>query len=152
MNGKFCVCQIRETMNRIRKTTNDKWIILIRILVGLVFLSEGIQKFLFPEIRGAGRFEDIGLPAADFLGYLVGGFEVLCGALVLAGARTRLAVLPLITIMAVAIATTKIPILPDAGLWEMAHAARTDLAMLLCSIFLLAKGSGQFSVDRNIRL
>ena len=132
---------------RITKTTNDKFIILIRLLVGIVFLSEGIQKFVFPEVRGAGRFEVIGLPAAEFLGYFVGSFEVICGVLVLVGAYTRIAVLPLISIMAIALITTKIPILIDAGFWEMAHASRTDLAMLLCCIFLLAKGSGYFSID-----
>ena len=38
-------------------------ILLIRILVGWVFLSEGIQKFLFPATLGTGRFAKIGIPA-----------------------------------------------------------------------------------------
>ena len=139
-----------EMKQKIIKTANDKYIILIRLLVGIVFLSEGIQKFLFPEIRGAGRFENIGLPAADFFGYFVGSFEVICGILVLIGAYTRIAVLPLISIMAIAIISTKIPVLIDTGFWEMAHAARTDLSMLLCCIFLLANGSGYFSIDMKI--
>jgi len=136
---------------KITKTTNDKFIILIRLLVGMVFLSEGVQKFLFPETRGAGRFEDIGLPAVEFLGYFVGSFEVICGVLVLLGAYTRIAVLPLISIMVTAVITTKIPILIDTGFWDMAHAARTDLSMLLCCIFLLAKGSGYFSIDMKLK-
>ena len=136
---------------KITKTTNDKFIILVRLLVGIVFLSEGIQKFLFPETRGAGRFEDIGLPAVEFLGYFVGSFEVICGVLVLFGAYTRIAVIPLISIMAIAVISTKIPILINTGFWEMAHAARTDLSMLLCCIFLLAKGSGYFSIDMMYR-
>jgi putative oxidoreductase len=129
------------------KTKNDKWIILIRILVGFVFLSEGIQKFLFPEIRGVGRFEEIGMPAPEFFGYFVGSFETFCGFLVLTGTYIRLAVIPLITIMLFAIFLTKVPILQDQGFWAAAHAARTDLSMLICSIFLLAKGSGKFSTD-----
>lgn len=129
------------------KTRNDKWIILIRILVGFVFLSEGIQKFLFPEIRGVGRFEDIGMPAPEFFGYFVGSFETVCGFLVLTGTYIRLAVIPLITIMISAIFLTKVPILQDQGFWAAAHAARTDLSMLFCSVFLLVKGSGRFSTD-----
>jgi len=70
---------------------------------------------------------------------------------VLLGVYTRIAVIPLTAIMVVAIITTKIPILIDAGFWEMAHAARTDLSMLLCSIFLLVKGSGYFSIDVNFQ-
>jgi uncharacterized membrane protein YphA (DoxX/SURF4 family) len=134
-------------MLNLMKTKNDKWIILIRLLVGFVFLSEGIQKFLFPEIRGAGRFEDIGMPAAEFFGYFVGSFETVCGLLILMGTYVRLAVIPLITIMISAIILTKIPILQNEGFWAVAHAARTDLSMLICSIFLLVKGGGAFSTD-----
>lgn len=132
---------------KIFKTDNAKSIILIRLMVGAVFLSEGIQKFLFPAVRGAGRFESIGLPAPEFLGSLVGGFEVVCGTLILLGLFTRLAAIPLITIMVVAILTTKLDILANQGLWEMLHASRTDWAMLLGSIFLLIRGGGYWSAD-----
>ena len=43
-------------------------ILLVRILVGWVFLSEGIQKLLFPAALGAGRFVKIGIPAPQFTG------------------------------------------------------------------------------------
>jgi putative oxidoreductase len=132
---------------KIFKTDHAKSTILIRLMVGAVFLSEGIQKFLFPAVRGAGRFEGIGLPAPEFLGSLVGGFEVVCGTLILLGLFTRLAAIPLITIMVVAILTTKLDILANQGLWEMLHASRTDWAMLLGSIFLLIRGGGYWSVD-----
>lgn len=122
-------------------------IVLVRLLVGAVFLSEGIQKFLFPGARGAGRFASIGLPAPDALGPFVGGVETICGALVLLGLVTRLAVVPLIAIMLVALATTKVPIFMERGFWEAAHAARTDWSMLLGSLFLLAVGPGRWSLD-----
>ena len=136
---------------KIFKTDHAKSTILIRLMVGAVFLSEGIQKFLFPAVRGAGRFEGIGLPAPEFLGSLVGGFEVVCGTLILLGLFTRLAAIPLITIMVVAILTTKLDILANQGLWEMLHASRTDWAMLLGSIFLLIRGGGYWSVDHYRR-
>jgi uncharacterized membrane protein YphA (DoxX/SURF4 family) len=50
--------------------------ILVRLLVGCVFLSEGLQKFLFPEELGAGRFESIGIPAPGLMGPVVGTVEV----------------------------------------------------------------------------
>lgn len=129
------------------KTPDQPSIILIRLMVGIVFLSEGIQKFLFPEIRGAGRFEKIGLPSPEILGGFVGFFEILCGTLILFGFLTRLASIPLIIIMLVAIPTTKIDILSSEGFWEMMHASRTDWAMLLGSLFLLIKGGGKWSFD-----
>ncbi len=125
--------------------------VLIRIAVGSVFLSEGIQKFLFPADIGAGRFAKIGLPSPEVLGPLVGTFEIVCGTLVLFGLLTRLAVVPLIVIMLVAISTTKVPILLEKGFWPMAHESRTDFAMLLGSIFLLFVGAGRLSVDSRFR-
>jgi uncharacterized membrane protein YphA (DoxX/SURF4 family) len=122
-------------------------IILIRLLVGCVFLSEGIQKFLFPADIGAGRFAKIGLPAPEFLGSFVGVFEITCGILVILGFFTRLAVIPLIIIMIVAIFSTKIPMLFESGFWKMAHESRTDFSMLLASIFLLVNGAGKWSLD-----
>jgi putative oxidoreductase len=133
--------------NKIIQTDISKTTILIRLMVGAVFLSEGIQKFLFPDTLGAGRFEKIGLPFPDFLGSFVGSFEIVCGSLVLLGLFTRLASIPLIIIMLVAIATTKTEVLAEKGFWEMMHGSRTDWSMLLGSIFLFIKGSGDYSLD-----
>lgn len=122
-------------------------VIIIRLLVGAVFLSEGLQKFMFPAEVGAGRFEKIGFPSPTIVAPFVGCFEIACGSLVLLGLLTRVAVVPLIIIMLTAIATTKIPILLDQGFWKMAHEARTDWSMLLGSIFLLIVGGGRWSLD-----
>lgn len=86
----------------------------------------------------------------EFLGYFVGGAEVVCGALVIIGLLTRLAAIPLIIIMLVAIATTKWDVLMNDGFWEMLHGSRTDWAMLLANIFLVIKGGGKWSIDRAI--
>ena len=130
-------------LKRIVQTDHSKTTIIIRLMVGLVFLSEGIQKFLFPALRGSGRFEKIGLPSPEFLGTFVGSFEIICGALILLGLFTRLAAIPTLIIMLVAIATTKVGILANDGFWAMMHGSRTDWAMLLGSLFLITKGSGK---------
>lgn len=142
--------QIEHMFKKLTQTDASTTTVLIRLMVGAVFLSEGIQKFLFSAIRGAGRFEKIGLPSPEFLGSFVGAFEIGCGALVLLGLLTRLASIPLIVIMLVAIATTKAEVLATKGFWEMLHGSRTDWAMLLGSIFLLIKGGGYWSVDRKL--
>ncbi|MEX2137628.1 MAG: DoxX family protein [Pirellulales bacterium] len=121
--------------------------ILIRLIVGAVFLSEGIQKFLFPAEVGAGRFEKIGFSSPEFTAQFVACFEIACGSFVLLGLLTRVAAVPLIVIMLVAIVSTKIPILQEQGFWKMAHEARTDWSMLLGSIFLLIVGAGSLSID-----
>jgi putative oxidoreductase len=121
--------------------------LLIRLLVGAVFLSEGIQKFLFPDALGIGRFTQIGIPAPEFFAPFVGVVEIVCGTLVLLGLLTRLAAIPLIINISVAILTTKVPMLLNKGFWPMAHEARTDLCMLLGSLFLLFAGAGAWSLD-----
>jgi uncharacterized membrane protein YphA (DoxX/SURF4 family) len=136
--------------NKIFNTDNSKTTILIRLMVGVVFLSEGVQKFLFADTLGAGRFAKIGLPSPEFLGSFVGSFEIVCGALILLGLLTRLASIPLIIIMLVAIATTKTEVLADKGFWEMMHGSRTDWAMLLGSVFLFIKGGGLWSLDKRL--
>ncbi len=132
------------------QTDASKTTIIIRLIVGVVFLSEGIQKFLFPALRGAGRFEKIGLPSPEFLGSFVGFFEVVCGLLVVVGLFTRLASIPLIIIMLVAFATTKLEVFIEKGFWELLHGSRTDWSMLLGSIFLLIKGGGCWSLDKKL--
>ncbi|MDZ7780659.1 MAG: DoxX family protein [Gemmatimonadota bacterium] len=137
---------------------------LIRVMVGAVFLAEGIQKFVYPGSRGPGRFESMGFPWPDFTAAFVGVFEVVCGAMLLVGLLTRVAAIPTLVIMMVAIVTTKIPILfgqgfgpfpvrelSTYGLFSMAHEMRTDWSMLLGSLFLVVAGSGPWSVDAVLR-
>jgi putative oxidoreductase len=132
--------------------------ILVRIIVGGVFFTEGIQKFLFPEALGEGRFEHIGIPAPYIMAPFVGVVEILFGALIVLGLLTRLATIPLIIDISTAIATTKIPLLfgsgpePNAqgapfGLWGMLHSGRVDFSMFLGLIFLLIVGAGGWSLD-----
>jgi uncharacterized membrane protein YphA (DoxX/SURF4 family) len=121
--------------------------ILVRLIVGAVFLSEGIQKFLFPAALGAGRFAKIGIPWPELSAPFVGVFEIGCGLLVLVGLGTRLVAIPLIIDMLVAIATTKIPMLFKSGFWSTAHEARADWSMILGVTFLLIVGGGTWSLD-----
>jgi uncharacterized membrane protein YphA (DoxX/SURF4 family) len=153
-------------MNSLRKlttTTAPASVILIRFVVGIVFLAEGIQKFLFPNELAAGRFLKIGIPAPEVMGPFVGAVEIVCGSLIILGLLTRLAAIPLIIDMCVALISTKLPILlghgfwrfslsklPSYGFWSMAHEARTDFAMLLGSIFLLIVGAGAWSLDARL--
>jgi putative oxidoreductase len=141
---------MKKLSSTIFKTVNDYRSVLPRLIVGLIFISEGIQKFLFPDLVGTGRFEQIGFTNPEFLAYFVASFEIGCGSLMLIGFLTRVATIPLFIIMLTAIITTKIPILMDKGFWAMAHESRTDFAMTILIIYLLIYGSGRLSVDSKI--
>lgn len=127
----------------------DGGILLLRILVGWVFASEGIQKFLFPAALGVGRFAKIGIPAPQYSAPFVGAVEIIFGFLLLAGLFTRLATIPLLIDIAVAIATTKIPMLLKQGFWAAMHEARTDFCMLLGLVAIALLGAGRFSLDQG---
>ena len=147
-------------IRRIIQTHAPSANILIRVTVGSVFLSEGIQKFLFPDVLGPGRFEKIGFPDPAPLAYFVGSFETSCGLLVILGVLTRLTVIPLLCVISMALLSTKAPILlgrdflwfhvgkaSEYGFWAMAHEARTDFAMLMGGLYLLLTGGGSLSID-----
>jgi len=125
----------------------SKAVLLIRVLVGWVFLSEGIQKFLFPDTLGVGRFVKIGIPRPQVMAPFVGVVEIVCGSLLLLGLFTRLATMPLLTDISVALYSTKIVTLAKNGSWGTLHEARTDVSMLLGLIFLLLVGGGTWSLD-----
>jgi putative oxidoreductase len=121
-----------------------------RLIVGLIFLSEGIQKFIYPATIGSGRFAKIGFSNPNFWATFTACFEISCGILVLIGLLTRIAAIPLLIIMLTAFAATKWPIFMEKGFWPMAHEYRTDFALTLLLIFLLIYGGGNHSVDYNL--
>jgi len=143
-----------KTVNRLFpflfSSANDYKPLIPRFIVGLVFLSEGIQKYLFPDLVGVGRFVKIGFENAEFLAYFVASFEITCSILLLMGLLTRIASIPLLIIMATAIVTTKIPKLINEGFWAMAHDSRTDFAMTLLLVFLVIFGAGKLSMDHRL--
>ena len=126
-------------------------VLLVRLMVGWVFLSEGIQKFLFPAALGIGRFEKIGIPAPHFFAPFVGVVEIVCGSLLIVGLLTRLAAIPLLINISVALLTTKLPLLSKSGFWAAMHEARTDFCMFLGLIFLIAAGSGRLALDARLK-
>jgi uncharacterized membrane protein YphA (DoxX/SURF4 family) len=137
---------ITVPQTRVRSTA------LIRLAVGLIFTTQGILKYIDPNM-GVNRFERIGFTHPGFTALFVGTFEIICGILVLIGFFTRIAALPLLIIICTAIATTKIPELLRAtqGFWFLVSDARTDFAMLCAILFLIFNGPGPMSVDGQHR-
>ena len=142
-------------LTKLAATDAPAAVILIRLYIGVVFLFEGVLKFLRPETLGTGRFDKAGIPAPGFFGPLDGVFEIACGVLILAGLLTRLAAIPMIVDMAGALLITKLPIMwgnaplfkNESGWWDFIHEARVDLAQLCGSLFLLIVGAGAYSLD-----
>lgn len=136
------------------------WTIFIRLSLAGVFIFEGLQKLTHPNELGAGRFASIGIPAPELMGPFVGVVELIAGLMFLIGYLSRVAAVPIIVIMIVAIVSTKIPILLGREWWlfslrdldrygflSFTHETRTDWAMMMGAFFLLFSGSGRWSLD-----
>ena len=135
--------------------------LLLRLMAGGVFLSEGILKFVYTN-QGVGRFTKLGFPWPAATATFVGGLEIAGGLLLLAGLCTRLIAVPFVIEMIVAILTTKValylgtsplplpPAPPKVGFWAVMHETRSDWAQLLTVGFLLLAGPGRWSLDARL--
>ena len=130
----------------IKNTDDSKTTILIRLMIGAVFLSEGIQKFLFPDALGVGRFIKIGIIYPEFFAPFIGMVEIVGGLLLIIGLLTRIAAVFLFIDICVAIITTKFPML-HTSFWTFAHESRVDFCMFIGTMFLFIKGGGYWSLD-----
>jgi uncharacterized membrane protein YphA (DoxX/SURF4 family) len=128
----------------------DHSVIWIRFIVGIIFISEGLQKFLFQDTLGIGRFIKIGIPYPEFSAPFVAFCEITFGFFILIGFATRIAFFPQIIIMIVALISTKLSILLNNEILPFLHEARNDLLIAFGLIFLFHKGSGAFSIDEFI--
>lgn len=137
-------------MTKILDTGDDSKIIFARIITGLIFISEGVQKYVIVTMLGPSYFEEIGFGQPLFWSYFTGTFEILCGTMILIGLLTRLASVPLLIIMATAFFKTKLPLLLSDGFLRFAHEYRIDFALTLLLIMLFFQGAGKWSVDLKI--
>ncbi len=136
--------------------------LLLRLMAGGVFFWEGILKFVYAN-QGVGRFTKLGFPAPALTANFVATFEIVGGALLLAGLLTRLIAIPFVVEMIVAILSTKIalyfgtsplpkpPAPPQLGPWAVLHEIRSDWAQLLTCAFLAIAGPGGRSLDARMR-
>jgi uncharacterized membrane protein YphA (DoxX/SURF4 family) len=132
--------------------------LLIRLMAGGVFLSEGILKFVYTN-QGVGRFTKLGFPEPQLTASFVGTLEIVGGVLLLLGLATRAIAILFIVEMIVAILSTKISLYlgtsplplpaspPKVGVWAVLHETRSDWAQLLTCAFLTFAGPGPWSLD-----
>jgi uncharacterized membrane protein YphA (DoxX/SURF4 family) len=132
--------------------------VLVRLMAGAVFISEGILKFVYTN-QGVGRFTKLGFPFPDTIATAIAIFEIVGGLLLISGLLTRFIAIAFSIEMVVAILTTKIALFlgtsplplpaapPKTGIWAVLHESRSDWAQLVCCVFLAIVGAGAMSLD-----
>ena len=138
-----------ETVKNIVLGTAAKlrWLapLLARLIIGAVFIQTGWLK-LHNLGEVAEFFRSLGIPAAQIQAPFVAGVEFVCGILVLFGVFTRLATLPLIATMIVAILTAKVRTF--TGPLDLFGIQEFDYIVLLLTLFVF--GAGPVSADQFI--
>lgn len=135
---------------------------IIRFLVGGVFLWEGIIKFLYAN-QGLGRFTKLGFPEPGVVSGFIGGLEIVGGLLLIAGFLTKPIGFLFVVEMIVAMIMTKVPLYfgtsplappqapPVLGIWAVLHEIRSEYAQALGSLYLVLAGPGRNSIDALLK-
>lgn len=131
---KTCCARLREF----------EWIgpLIARVSLGLVFVVTGWGK-LHSLDKVTGFFESLHIPAAHANAIFVSLVEFVGGLLVIVGLGTRIAALLLTAVMAVAIATAKLPGIH--GVVDLVNAV--EFTYLTVFVWLLMSGGGKASLD-----
>lgn len=139
-------------------TSGPRSTVVIRLMAGGVFFSEGLLKFAYTN-QGVGRFTKLGMPLPGVLAPAIALLEIIGGLLLASGTGTRLISIPFIVEMVVAILSTKValffgtsplprpPAPPFTGWWAVLHESRSDYAQLLSCLFFFLSGPGPWSMD-----
>jgi len=116
--------------------------LLARVVVGAVFASTGWGKLHNLE-QVTGFFRDLGIPSPELLTPFVAGTELVCGTLILVGLAARLAAVPLIVTMLVAIRTA---VWPDAsGVLDLF--GKVEALYVVLFAWIAVAGPGPVSLD-----
>ena len=121
-------------------------IALLRVALGSMFVAHGLLKvFVFTLPGTAGFFESLGLPG--FLAYVVAPAEILAGAALLLGYRTRVVAMAMVPILLgasmVHLGNGWLFTAPKGG-WEY------PVYLVVAAIAQSLLGSGAFSLDARL--
>jgi len=142
---------MRAFICRMMSTCAGKEVVILRIALSGIFISEGIAKILYPVTRGIGYYIAIGMPAPGLLGPILECIEIICGSFLLCGFLTRVVLLPLIIDAVLSIVMTNSHLLGlKGGFSLMLPEIRGDYATLLAAVYLIIIGAGKWSVDYRL--
>jgi uncharacterized membrane protein YphA (DoxX/SURF4 family) len=117
--------------------------LIIRVVLGVLFILHGFDKFDTGISNVEGFFDASGVPLPALTAPLVAVLEIVLGAALVAGFMTRLSALVLAGILAGAIIFVKAP--------DILNASELDLAYIAGLLGLVLIGPGRVSVDEVLK-
>ena len=136
------MCKIRTLILTI--TSKLDWLpgLISRLTIGGIFIQTGWGKLHHLD-KVIQFFTSLGIPAPQIQAPFVSGIELGCGSLVLIGLFTRVASVPLIGTMVVAILTAKMKDVADLS----DFLSLSEYLFIVLLVWLIVKGAGALSVD-----
>lgn len=145
MSQLLDITRLRESLQTVERRLSFLGPTLARLTVGLVFIGTGWGKLhTLPDVTEF--FASLHIPAPGLNARLAASTEFFGGLLVLVGLATRLASLPLMFTMVVAILTAKRPELD--GLTSLV--GFEEWSYLVFFVWLAVAGPGPVSLDRFV--
>ena len=135
-------------MNKLRQTSPNKWVGIIRTMLGLIFLMTGIMKLTFAEFGSAWSIQliEAEIPFYTINYWLVPVFEIILGTILLIGYYSRIGAVMIIPIMAVAI-YVHITVSNPAAFPAQPQEPFIPIAVIIMAVIVLIKGGGNWSLD-----
>ena len=135
-------------LNTIRKTEPNSALGIIRIFLGIMFLSTGLMKYTVPMLWEAwsGQLLAGNIPLYQFSRHVIPAVEIIIGLLLIIGLYSRPA--SVITIGMMIVATYVHIVADDPALFPLQpHQPVIPLTAIAMGIYVLLKGGGSWSWD-----
>jgi len=135
-------------MNKLRKTSPNKWVGTIRTMLGIIFLMTGIMKLTFAEFGSAWSIQliEAEIPFYTINYWFVPIFEIILGIILLIGYYTRIGAVMIMPIMLVAI-YVHITVSNPAAFPAQPQEPFIPIAVIIMAVIVLIKGGGSWSLD-----
>ncbi len=135
-------------MKNIRYTTQNKFVGIIRIMLGIIFIITGVMKLTIAEYGAAWSIQliEADIPLYTFNYWFVPIFEVLLGFFLLMGHYAKVSALLVLPVMLVAVyvhlTVTNLDAFPSQPLEPY-----MPIAVIMMALLIIIKGAGSWSMD-----
>jgi len=130
------------------KTTSNKFIGAVRIMLGIMFLMPGMMKLVLPDYAEAWSIQlvEANIPLYTFTYWFVPFLEVILGLFLIIGYYSRLSALVTLPIMLVAI-YVHLTVTHPGAFPSQPQAPYMPIMVIMMALVIIIKGGGAWSLN-----